>query len=274
MKLPATALLLLLFAPAAQAQAHLADSLPVISLQKDFEDTRRFSPAPQIRWVRTSNAGLLGELDEAALQQAVRGKNVLVLIHGMGTSFAWTMHYYRRLLHRDLPYDMIVGVVWPGGEVKNSRLANGLLFLQAGARAKKAGKKLAPLLAALSASADTLDVLTHSLGAKTGLFSLKHGPANNIDNLFLTAPAISARSLLPHKRYGFAAGRVRGKIAVFYSRNDRAFAFPAKRKMGRRGFVGAARQPGEKFINVDCSEKVLSHMDYWRSRAVSQFLER
>jgi hypothetical protein len=275
MKFPVFLLLLLFLPLSASAQPPPGDSLLIISLQRDFDDVRRFSEEPLARWAELdpkTGLELWSDLEREALLEAVRNKDALLLIHGMGMPLSWSMRHYRRFSHHPLPYDLVIGIAWPAGEKKKSTLGNGLLYFGASARAKKAGKKLAALLESISAEAASLDVFTHSLGAKTALYSLKEGAAIAIDNLFLTAPAIGARSMKPRNRYGFATDKVDEKIFAFYSRKDSAFRFPANGKMGRRGMVGAA--PDGKFVNVDCFDEVQSHSGYWQAGIVLRFLMR
>jgi pimeloyl-ACP methyl ester carboxylesterase len=259
---------LLLLPLAAVAQQMAPDSFIIISLGEDFEGARRFSPAPQARWVGAEDA-LSGELNEAQLADAVRGKRVLLAIHGMSVSFSRAKNCYRMVMEgvdngEDPPYDLIVGVRWPGSQWRRSKLSNGFVYFEASANAKKSGKQLAALLANLAAEAGSLDLFTHSMGSKVAMTALGK-QSERIDNLYLTAPSIGAKTLGEKRRYGFARERVEGKIVVFFSREDPVFSAFGRKRMGYRGCAAPAEG---SVLNVDCTEEIRSHSEFWRSEAV------
>ncbi len=262
------------------AQSMPADSFLLISLRKDFEKASKFSPEPQLKWVELNTdtaSGLLSSLNEAGLATAVRGKRVLLLIHGMRTPFYRAKKYYREAVHwagetDSPPYDMAIGLLWPGYEPGGSRLQVGIAFLKANPRARKSGKKLAPLLELLAEEAQSLDVMTHSMGSKVALFALKKQDGK-VDNLFLMAPSIGAKTLDKNRKYGFAGKSVRERAIVFYSRHDPAFQSIGRKMMGHRGIVSKNPLPEEKYVNVDCSEAIRWHSAYWGSQLVFGILE-
>lgn len=267
-------ILTLYLSPLAAAQQPPGDSLLIISLQRNFNAPRHFSQAPQARWAELdaeSGTEQWSDVEYEAILEAAAGKDVLLMVHGLGVPLQRAMGNYRKLTRDSLPYDLLIGISWPAGQLTRSKLHNGLMFLGANTRARKSGKKLGPLLEAIAAQAASLDVYTHSLGTKTALYSLKGCKPEAVCNLFLTAPAVGAKTLKPGRRFDFAAGAVWGKIMAFYSGEDYAFRFPAHRTMGRQGILGVAM--GEKFINVDCVEEIRRrHSGYWQSTIVRHFL--
>lgn len=269
-----TLLLSLFLSPLAGTPPPPGDSLLIISLQRDFADPRRFSPAPQARWAELnaeSGTEQWSDVENEAILEAAAGKDVLLMVHGLGVPLQRAMSNYRRLTRDSLPYDLLIGISWPAGQLTRSKLHNGLMFFGANARAKKSGERLGALMEAIALQAASLDVYTHSLGTKTALYSLKGCEPEAVCNLFLTAPAIGAKTLKPGRRYSYTPDAVWGKIMVFYSREDGVFRFPAHRIMGRRGILGVPT--GEKFINVDCVEEIRRrHSGYWQSDIVKHFL--
>lgn len=257
-----------------------ADSFLMISLREDFKEPRQFSPALQLRWVELNtdtDFDLLSPFDEAGLATAVRGKRVLLLIHGMRTPFSRARKYYREAVHwaseTEPPhYDMAIGLLWPGCETGGSRLQVGVAFLKANPKARKSGKRLSGLLELLSGEAQSLDIMAHSMGSKVALFALKKQDGK-VDNLFLMAPSIGAKTLGKGRKYGFAGNSVRQRSIVFYSRNDPAFQSIGKKMMGHRGAVGQDPMPENKFLNVDCSGAIRWHSAYWGSQLVFGVLE-
>ena len=271
--------LLLLLPFTSFAQPIFTDSFAVASLREDFKRPNKFSQELQLRWVEVSNDSdfdLLSGIEEEKLAAAVKGKRVLILIHGMGTPFPRAKNYYRQVIHwaddaGAQPYDMVIGLLWPGYQLKPSWLHNGLVFFKANPHARKSGKKLSGLLAVLAHEAQSVDLLTHRMGSKVALFALKHQDIK-IGNLFLMAPSIGAKALRENRKYGFAGGSVRDKIIAFFSTNDPAFRSVGKKKMGHRGIENNNPLTENKFLNMDCSAAIRTHSAYWSSQAVFGFL--
>lgn len=278
MKTPACLAAFLLLNFAAFSQYLDSDHFAMISLREDFFDANKFSKGPQLRWVEVNTGadGLMSSLDEKELAAAAKGKRVLLLIHGMGTPFPRAKNYYRQVIHWAddaglQPYDMVIGLLWPGYQLKPSWLHNSLVFFKANPHARKSGKILSGLLAVLAHEAQSVDLLTHSMGSKVALFALKN-QEEKIGNLFLMAPSIGAKNLQTNHKYGFASESVRDKIIAFFSNNDPAFNSVGKKKMGYRGIASKKPLPEGKFLSVDCSAAIRSHSGYWSSQAVFNLL--
>lgn len=259
------------------AQTRAVDSLLVVSLRHQFSDSRKLSREPQIRWVSfdpKTSMETSDTIDETALAVLVKDKNVLILIHGMGVPFTRVMSNYRRLLQPPLPYDRVIGVTWPAQELRRSSFHNGMVFLNANTRAKKVGKRLTDLLEMMTKEAGSLDVFTHSLGAKVAVNALKRLSDEEIGNLFLTAPAIGSGSFQPHHRYRFISDKVREQIVVFFSQEDPVFRGLGRHKMGHRGAMEKNPKTGEKIRNVDCTPTIHAHSAYWQAPEVWDALSR
>lgn len=246
------------------------DSLFMISLRKELGNSKKLCAEPWVSYVGISGSNLTDppeNLPDSVLFRAVKGKNTLVIIHGMGISYSKVKKHYDRVLHwtqeedDPIPYDIVIGVTWPGLELKPSKLSFGVVFLESNPKARRSGKKLAALLDTLSQTAASMDILTHSMGSKVLLEAMKE-KRFSVDRLFLMAPSIDAKVFQENRKYGFVSGAVRDEVVVLYSRNDPAFRFFGEKKMGYLGAVSKKPFPEGKFLNWDLSAEVRSH-SYW-----------
>ncbi|MCB0571093.1 MAG: alpha/beta hydrolase [Phaeodactylibacter sp.] len=261
------------------AQKLPTDSMLLISLRKDFDAVDKFSPAPQFRWLDLNTApdsSMLSTTDVAELIARAKGKRVLLLIHGMNTPAVRAINYYRGVAHwvngPTAPYDVVFGLLWPGYQLKRSKVQASLAFLKANPSARRSGKKFAGLLQELAGEARSLDIMTHSMGSKVALSALKKQDGM-VDKLFLMAPSVGAKTLGKHRKYEASARHVRDKAVVFFSNNDPVFRALGKKMMGYQGMVSKKPLPEDKFLNIDCSEAVYRHSAYWSSQQVFEVLE-
>ena len=63
-----------------------------------------------------------------------------------------------------VPYDEVIGILWPGYELNGTKFGFGSVFLRANPHARRSGKKISNLLLKMADQANSLDVLTHSMG--------------------------------------------------------------------------------------------------------------
>ncbi|MBK7408347.1 MAG: alpha/beta hydrolase [Saprospirales bacterium] len=183
------------------------DCLFMISLRKELTDSKKLCEEPWVSFVGVSDPFLTDStenLPDSVLIQAVRGKKALVVIHGMGISFLKVKKHYDRVLHwtqqenDPIPYDIVIGVTWPGLELSPSKLSFGVIFLKSNPKARRSGKKLATMLDTLSQTAASLDILTHSMGSKVALVAMKEERVG-VAHLFLMGPSIDAKVFQKNK---------------------------------------------------------------------------
>ncbi|GHA93482.1 alpha/beta hydrolase [Modicisalibacter luteus] len=91
-------------------------------------------------------------------------------------------------------YTRIVGVFWPGDTGTTE-------FIEAEFAAMKSGRRLVNILVQLIEAGITINLISHSLGARVVLTALNilgaHGMRQRIDNLFLWEPAVADNALSP-----------------------------------------------------------------------------
>lgn len=83
---------------------------------------------------------------------------------------------------------MVLGYVWPGGDL-------GISYVFAKRRAEKAAQRIQSLLLSIASVANSIDINTHSLGARVALQALKGVPGKPIRNLFMLAAAVDDESI-------------------------------------------------------------------------------
>ena len=253
----------------------------LISCRADFDSTVRFNKHDEIR-------GGDAKLSEVELLEAVRGKKVLVLIHGYNNEMPAVIQAYdrvvemMRLSHLLAPdpggYDLVLGYTWPGGW-------NQLSFPVAVLRANTAAKRFRATLEKLQFAAASIDVQTHSLGARVALEALDRGGIT-LRNLWLLAAAIDDETLEPGEEY-FAAAQRCSRVYVLHSEQDPVLRTAYRlgdvpdfdRALGWKGPQRPHRirehSPNTKV--VDCKQVVATHggyrsaaevYDYWLQELV------
>ena len=138
--------------------------------------------------------------DQSALDQCLQGngenagggsKEVLILIHGYNNKqndiYRAYIQIEEKIKHK---YSCVIGYVWPGGD-------HALHWWDAKGKAGRVAGQFSELLDLLKAKGCTVDVMTHSLGAKVCLQALKsksasgkNGNTELVRYCFCTAAAI------------------------------------------------------------------------------------
>jgi esterase/lipase superfamily enzyme len=163
---------------------------------------------------------------DAALAQAVQGRDVLLATHGFHVNRAsgidYLSHWHEWL---DLGNNgFFVGVLWPG----DSRWIPFLDYPVEGDEAIKSGQLLASYLTANFAGVKSLSFTSHSLGARTMLEAIRglNQSQFKLETLTIMAGAIDDTCLV--NEYQDAARRM-SKISVLASNCDDVLklAFPA-----------------------------------------------
>ena len=162
----------------------------MVSSRKDFFRAGHISLCDKIRLVSLqdpkprNSAAISGD----ALLQTVKGKHVVVLVHGYNSSFANTCEAYQRIIdlwrQHQLPHDEVVGYLWPGGAKKVS-------YWSAKRRARQLSQRIKAWLEVLSQQAAVVDIVAHSLGCFLLLSTLKKtSETARIRHIYLMGAAI------------------------------------------------------------------------------------
>ncbi|MBS0604555.1 MAG: alpha/beta hydrolase [Verrucomicrobia bacterium] len=154
----------------------------------------------------------------------LKGKNVLLLVHGYNNSPEEALSTYRLInMHlssfkdsrRSKFYDLIIGYLWPGDD-------SSLEYYDAKRHVSKLAMTMRSHLEFLSASAARVDVLAHSMGNRLVLEALDYrtqGDKKVVHNLYSLAAAVDNESIEKNEKYYLSTQNCE-KLFVFYSKRD------------------------------------------------------
>jgi hypothetical protein len=158
-------------------------------------------------------------------------------------------------------YDLILGFLWPGFQ-------SHLGFFPAVPFANRSASFFRTLVQKLSQSALTVDVQTHSLGARVAFQALSTAEGIFVDNLMVTAPALDNECLQPKKEFNATLSNCR-RCLVYHSSKDPvlkiAFTLASlDLALGLKGHQDPAviEQECPSVFTVDCSAIVKDHGGY------------
>ena len=242
----------------------------LISCRKNFSNSRGFSDKNVIRnYPLLPKLDSFEELDELNLAEQMQGKHVLILVHGFRNPLKNVGSSYQSLLKGlidsklmgETGYGLVLGFTWPGFETPVG-------FFPAIPFANRSAGYLRSLLELASHNAKTVDLETHSLGARVGLQALAGGTDGFVDNLMLTAPAVDDESLEPGREFHGALENCR-RCLVYHSDKDNTLKIGYRlggvdRALGLKGpqhpDIIKAKCP-DVFV-VNCKKVVASHGGY------------
>ena len=227
------------------------------SVRKDFTSTIRLAP------MRFRVQESQSELSREEVIRRCAKQRVGVLIHGYRVKYAGALSAYQEVIEMakaaGIEYEVWLPFYWPG-----SFAYSGFLF--ATGRANQAGDALGELLGDLWRGGATVDIETHSLGARVGCRAMLK-PRANVRNLILTAPAIQDHLFEPTQEFAATPYAAAG-THVCYSRTDEAlWGFRATSwahsAMGLYGPRDLARV-GPHVNPIDFTAECADHSDYKR----------
>ncbi|HEY3177086.1 MAG TPA: alpha/beta hydrolase [Candidatus Polarisedimenticolia bacterium] len=251
----------------------------LVSCRERFDHNRKFSAEIAIRnYPNLARLGKYDRLHPRDLVEEVRGQHILILVHGFRNPLNKVAPAYARLeqglgqygLLGAGMYGKVIGFLWPGFETA-------LGFFVAVPSANRSASHLRKLLNLAKGSAHSIDVQTHSLGARVGLQAMAFPSEVWVDNLLLSAPAVDNESLEPGKEFHVSLQSCR-RCLVYHSTKDGVL------KVGYRvgaldkalGYKGPQhpeiiRKKCREVFVVDCSAIVKSHGGY---RAAAKYYQQ
>jgi len=252
----------------------LASQMLMISDRGEFWDANVVSKQTEINYV--DSEGVVDPSKQG--MDRLKGKKVLVLIHGFNNSKADVLSAYfmtKEQIDRccvsskgDI-YDEIIGYVWPGCQ---SRLD----FYKAEEHAKKVSGRVTELLTQMTATADQVDVMAHSMGNFLFLEALnKSSKLNGVTNFFSLGAAVDDASIEKGGIYGAALKRCRD-VYIAYSSEDDVLKYlytlaEFGRALGSVGVPDISQLPSRVQL-VNCTDVVAGHSDYSQSPQLYTFL--
>lgn len=251
-----------------------------ISSRVDLADEDRLGPQETFWELTIANDRLAGARQEtlAQFRTFVRGKRILVLVHGYNNVLEDIVRAYsivERMTGTHVAgfYDAVVGYTWPGGDAP-------LDWYLPRRRAGLAGPRLGTVLDDLRRSAASIDLMSHSLGARVALKAIDAAARGTVRVHFLLASAVDNESIEGREKY-HAATRKTGETLVLHSRHDSIlkFGYSAAQWDLALGLHGP-EDPGdiaEHSPNVvigNCKHVIERHGQYKSSVEVYTFLRR
>ncbi|MEM9770751.1 MAG: alpha/beta hydrolase, partial [Cyanobacteria bacterium P01_D01_bin.73] len=172
----------------------------IISARRNFSNSDYFSDNTfSVREIDLqSDTVINGNITNDQFSEMVKGKKVLLLVHGYNTEEDEVYDAYavieRRIEHHfNDVYDLVLGFSWPGGD-------QAWEWKQAKSRANGAGRRLRFLLESMHC--EVIDIMSHSLGGRVVLKALKYsGRKALIRNYYCTAAAVDDECLEPGEEF-------------------------------------------------------------------------
>jgi esterase/lipase superfamily enzyme len=218
------------------------------------------------------------------LSSWVQGLNknarICILVHGYNNNFhevCDSYHLIDKQIQTTMPgaYDHVVGYTWPGED-------NFLEWYQAKSNANGAGRKFRMLINQMPASF-TVDVISHSLGARVVLKALKDRDSTSIKcqirNYFCMAGAVDNEVLEAGEEFS-AALLATKRLFVLHSARDQVLSGAYRiaeidNPIGLYGPEDKAcvdRQESNIYV-ANCKRVVANHGGYKRSVEVFKYLK-
>ncbi len=255
----------------------------VVSCRKGFTPTQFLASENRYRnYKNPTNPDAFDDLNLTDILDVVTGKHVCVLVHGFNTDVDQAMSAYWEIVDRMRQtgvagpegYGVVIGFLWPG-------FATPAGYAPAVLSANRSGDRLLDLVNHLRGVAHSVDVQTHSLGARVALMAMKNPKKVFVDNLILSAPAVDNHLLEPDEKF-FPAMDSCNRCMVYHSSKDSVLtaAFPLTDlsdgihgALGRKGPrskpVTLAKNPN--VYVVDCTARV--QKDHSGYRKTNKYFE-
>lgn len=254
----------------------------VVSCRKDFTSDRVLGKENLFRnYTNPAKPDVFQDVTLEEILERATNKHVAILVHGFNNEMPEVMAAYWKLVTRMSDsgvsgpegYGLVLGFTWPGFATKAG-------FFPALSTARRAGPFLGSLINIVRGVAHTVDVQTHSLGARVALTALKDPRKIFIDNLLLSAPAVDNHVLEPEESFHSSLSSC-NRCLVYHSKRDNVlkFAFPLGDVTDGIHTALGLKGPRSKSVTlqkcpnvyvVDCSLRVGGHSDY---KETSQYFD-
>jgi len=243
------------------------------SCRRHFDSNQLFAESLQYRsYSNLSDLTSFVEMSEGDVAEFVKDQHALVFVHGYRNPLKNVAAAYKKLetelTGRGLigpgNYDRAIGFLWPG-------FVTQIGFFAAVPSANRSAAFFRNFLKLLNSNAHTVDVQTHSLGARVALQSMAFEHEVFVDNLMLTAPAVDNESLEPRKEFNLSLLSCR-RCLVYHSSKDSVLRIgylvgSLDKALGYNGPENPAvidKECPDVFV-VDCSAVVSEHGGYRKS---------
>ncbi|GAA4890309.1 alpha/beta hydrolase [Ferrimonas pelagia] len=249
--------------------------IPMISARKGFFQSGKRSKRDSIRTVDLVDVrpATTTPISQNALFDQIKGKHIVVIIHGYNNDFASVCSAYQRIINlmtqNHVVHDHVVGYLWPGGD-------KALGYWSARSRAKKIAQRLGDQLTLLAQHAARVDIIAHSMGCYLTLRALQKSSLSQLGNLCLMAPAVRRNRLSDNRGFALPAKKARTTY-VFHSKEDEVLKYAFFVGAGGEKALGySGPKPFDTVVSntlaVDCTAQDYDHGSYSKRHEVYQFL--
>jgi hypothetical protein len=230
--------------------------IPLVSSRKHFYKAGLISNRDDVRLADISDprpGGSTGTTWET-LSEMVRGRHVVLMVHGYNSSFRKVCDAYSRIIgfHREfsLAGEVFAGYLWPGGD-------KFFHYWSVRRRSAAVSKRLSVLLGMLEEEASRVDVVAHSLGCLVVFEAMRRLGSPGFGYLHMMAAAVRNHMLSGGEGFSRAVSASRGTV-VFKSRNDMVLShgFPIGESGSEAlGFSGPVPEKTVSIntLTVDCT---------------------
>lgn len=245
----------------------------IVSCRKGFDSDQVIGKENQYRnYANPADASVFQDMNKTQILEQAANKHVAILVHGFNNKTPEVMGGYWRVVTQmkdtgvtgPAGYGLVLGFSWPG-------FSTAAGFFTAVINARRAAPFLGDLVNSVRAVAHSVDVQTHSLGARVALEALKNPKKTFIDNLLLSAPAVDNHMLEPDESFNASLSSC-NRCLVYHSQNDPVLknAFPLgditdgiHKALGFKGPRNKAiTLKSPNLYVVDCSQRVHGHSEY------------
>ncbi len=248
----------------------------IASDRSNFWDNDQVSQETQYGLVRGNGVTVLQ--DEGQVNQIwaeLKGKKVLVLVHGFNTPQPWSFYHLFRTnlenIQSSKVYDIVIGYVWPSYE-------GDLDYYKAETNVNTISSKFLAFVEKLSGAASQVDVAAHSMGNYLVLEALNVEKKNRelVDNFFSIAPAVDNESIDKDQLFYRATLNCKN-VYVLYSRRDDVLknlylSVEWDKALGYDGAEHPELLP-ENVQMVDCTDAISNHSAYLFVPCIYHYLE-
>ncbi len=248
----------------------------IVSARSDFDDPDKISTnGHQVKEIDLINDSVVKQSID--LNNILQGKSVLILVHGYNNEQFEVYDAYQIIeqkvaMHLSGKYDYVIGYSWPGGD-------RGIEWWQGKSRANGVARMFRRQIEKLHSVCSSIDVMSHSLGARVTLKALKGSSVPNlVRNYYCTAPAVDNESLEPREEFHDSLTST-NNLYVFHSARDGVLSMSYRaaefdRALGLNGPEDKAfvLQTHHNIYVANCKKVIDSHGGYKRSEELYQYI--
>ncbi|WFP51144.1 alpha/beta hydrolase [Methylomonas sp. EFPC3] len=248
----------------------------LISSRLDFTNSDALLPEGHIiKEIDITKDTTIREISIDTLLNELKDKNVCMLVHGYNNEHEEVRDAYQIIennifRNQDFKYDLIIGYSWPGGD-------RALEWWSAKSRANAVARRFRLLLELISKNT-TVDVISHSLGARVCLKALKEASTILIRNYYCMAGAVDNESIEIDEEFNLSLSSLE-RLFIMHSAKDEvlASAYRLAEFDNALGLFGPEdkEQVETQLLNVfvaNCKRVVTHHGGYKRSPAVFDYI--